>query len=201
MKVILKSDVENLGRGGEVVRVKPGYARNFLFPKKLAWPAFASSMKEVRHKEKIAQVKAKKALQIRSHTAEKLEGLSLVFYRKITSQNRLFGSVSAFDAASALKEKGIIVDKKFIRMESPIKMLGEHSIFIDLGQKSESKILVSVRDEKEKAKEESTASSFLSKVLKKVTPDSSKKEAEKANEKEAPKEIEKEAEKEAPKES
>ena len=136
MKIILKSDVKNVGLAGDLVKVKSGYARNYLFPRGLAWCAGASSQKEALHKKQLIQIKAKKAQKLRDETAQKLNGEKLFLTRQASPKGRLFGAVSGGDIALALSEKGFHIDKKFIQLENPIKQLGEHKIDVQLGKTS-----------------------------------------------------------------
>ena len=165
MKVILKSDVEQVGRAGEILKVKNGFARNFLFPRKLALPADAGSLKEARHKEKLAQLKAKKALILRKGIKEKLEGLEISFQKKAGAGGRLFGSVSAFEIAKALKEKGFAIDKKYIGIEGPLKTIGDFDVPIDLALEKSCMIKVKVESEKLAEVEKK---SILSRVISKT---------------------------------
>ena len=136
MKIILKSDVKNLGLAGELVKVKPGYARNYLFPRGLAWFAASVSQKEALHKKQLSQIKAKKAQKLRDETAQKLNGKKIVLTKEASAKGRLFGAVSSNDIALALEEQGFSVDKKFIRLEKPLKQSGEHKFDVLFGKTS-----------------------------------------------------------------
>lgn len=164
MKIILKSDVQNLGRAGSVVKVKTGYARNFLFPRKLALPVASVSIKEAKHKQTIAQLKSEKAQIARNEIAKKLDGFKFSFHKRVSPQGKLFGSITVHDIATALEEQKFTVDKKFIQLEAPIKLIGHYKVNIDFGGKTKAQIHLSVIDEKETKKP-----SILSKVIKKVT--------------------------------
>lgn len=133
MEVILKSDSTALGRYGEIVRVKRGYARNYLIPKGLAVEAGPGNMRQF-NAEKEAYIKkmdAKKA------EAEKLSteiaGVSLSFQRKSSDEEKIFGSVTAHDIETAIRAKGYkALDRKDILLDEPIKKLGEHEVQIRL---------------------------------------------------------------------
>lgn len=157
MKVILKADVANLGRAGDILKVKSGYARNFLFPKKLALLALSKSLKEQNHKKKIALSQSKKAQLKRDEIAQKIEGHKICISKSATSKGKLFGSVTAFEIVSSLEKDGFQIDKKFLQIKEPIKSTGEHSLQIDLGQKTNPTILVVVQTQvapKQKAQDE-----------------------------------------------
>ena len=148
MKVILKSDVSNVGRAGDILEVKSGYARNYLFPRKLALSANAQSAKERSHKKKLAELRAKKAQSLRDEIAKKLEGHKISFQKPTTAQGKLFGSVTAFEIAQRLKKEGFLIDKKFLNLKEPIKNIGEYPLKVDLGKESQATITVHVQDEK-----------------------------------------------------
>ena len=132
VEVLLKEDVENLGRRGDVVRVRAGLARNYLLPRRLAVPATASNRKQF---EQERQILARRETREQRHAetlAEKIRAVELVLPRKIGEHDMLFGSVTALDIAHALAEKGIEVDRRKILLEQPIKYLGEYQVPIKL---------------------------------------------------------------------
>ena len=143
MKVILQKDVKDLGKVGDIVNVNQGYARNFLFPRKLAQQATENKMKEWQHLQKIAEIKKKKAIGDRQDLINKLEGVSVSFKMQAGEDNQLFGSVTALDISKALAEQNFSVDKKDIQMEV-IKMLGQHKAEVVLGADLKAEIAVSV---------------------------------------------------------
>ncbi|MFQ5442495.1 MAG: 50S ribosomal protein L9 [Thermodesulfobacteriota bacterium] len=133
MEVILKSDSTDLGRYGEIVRVKRGYARNYLIPKGLAAPASPGNMRQF-NAEKEAYLKK---MDAQKADAEKLSasisGLSLTFQRKSSDEEKIFGSVTAVDIETSIREKGFKeFDRKDILLGEPIKKLGEHEVQIRL---------------------------------------------------------------------
>ena len=150
MKVILTKDVQHVGRAGQTLSVKSGFARNFLLPRKLAIVEKAGSSSEQKHKEKIAQLKALKAEKSRKEVFEKIKDLKIDFQRGVSAQGKLFGSVTPIDISRKLKEIGFEVDKKFIQIEAPIKGLGEYKIKVDLGKDMLASVLVLVKEEKKK---------------------------------------------------
>lgn len=154
MKVILKSDVNNLGRAGQVLVVKSGYARNYLFPKNLALPARSNSLKELKHKNLIATSKAKKANLRRGELVKKLEGHTFTFSKEATPKGTLFGSVSSHEITLALKAEGFDIDKKCLIIASPIKTTGKHSLYIRFEKDCQAQINIEIQGkEKEKPNE------------------------------------------------
>ena len=133
MKVLLKQDVKDLGKAGKIVNVKNGYARNFLFPRSLAVEASDKNEKALAHLNKLAEIKAKKALGNRKQLLEKLEGVTVTFKMSASESDKLFGSVVANDVSKKLSEMGYEVDKRDIQLE-PIKMVGQHQAKIVLGE-------------------------------------------------------------------
>ncbi len=130
MQIILQEDVEKLGHRGDVVTVKPGYARNFLLPGKLAIEATPGNMKAL---ERIRGSLAKKTateLELAQKQAELLTGVELKFTRKTGENDQMFGSVTSGDIADALKAKSFEVDKRQVQLAEAIKMLGEFPVTI-----------------------------------------------------------------------
>ena len=128
MDVILEQDVEKLGTRGQVVVVADGYARNYLFPRKLAVPATPANRKRL---EQLRSAMVRQEAKEKSDAellAKQLTGLSLTLVRKAGETDQLFGSVTAMDVAEALATKGFQVDKRKIILDDPIKVLGEFDI-------------------------------------------------------------------------
>ncbi|MGE4546383.1 MAG: 50S ribosomal protein L9 [Desulfurella sp.] len=132
MKVVLLEDIENLGLAGEIKEVKSGYARNFLFPKKLALAATKENVKLIEEKTNSIVKRTQKRLQAEQAKKEQLDGLIVEIKAKAGEGGKLFGSIGAPDIYEALKEKQIEVDKKSIRLDEPIKQLGEYEVTIAL---------------------------------------------------------------------
>lgn len=132
MKVILKSDIERLGKTGEVVNVAAGYARNYLFPQGKALAASARNMEVIEvEKKNIAKVEERK--KVESETlAGKLEQLSLTISKQAGENDKLFGTVTSMEIAGALEKEGHEIDKRKIMLEEPIKTLGIYSVPIRL---------------------------------------------------------------------
>jgi large subunit ribosomal protein L9 len=130
MELILREDVQHLGRAGEVVKVKDGYARNYLLPKGLAYPATDGNRKRITFEaERLARQRATEK-QAAEGEATKLAGLSLTFPMKVGEEDKLYGSVTAGDIQRRLEEQGIHVDKRKIDLAEPIRSLGEFRVGI-----------------------------------------------------------------------
>ena len=132
MDVILRQDVEKLGRAGEAVTVKDGYARNFLLPRGLAYPATEGNKRRIEAEK--AQHAKKHAGQVSAarEVADRLEAASLTFTMKAGEGDRLFGSVTAADIAAQLAAQGFEVDKKAIELAEPLKALGVFKVPVRL---------------------------------------------------------------------
>jgi large subunit ribosomal protein L9 len=150
MKVILKQDVENLGRRGDVINVAPGFGRNYLIPRKMAMAVTATNLKAV----EIERQALKKKLEIERKSfqslVEKLNEVSLTFTRRAGDKDVIFGSVSAGDVKEALDGLGYDIDKKKILLEEPIKRLGNFIVPVKVStdDRAEVKIVVA-REEAE----------------------------------------------------
>jgi large subunit ribosomal protein L9 len=132
MKVILLEDIDTIGKMGDTVSVKNGYARNYLIPRKLALPATARNLKAHEHQLRDIERKVSKIVSEAQSLADKIAGVSLTFNRKTGEKGRLFGSVTNMDIADALKEKGLTIDRKDIVLPEPIKSLGEFDVQVKL---------------------------------------------------------------------
>lgn len=124
MKVILKSDVERLGRMGDLVEVKAGYARNFLLPKSLAALATNKNVKMLAHEKRIIEAKMKKERMSAEEVAQQIAALSITISVKVGEEGKLFGSISSKDIAEAMCVAGMEIDKRKILLDKPIKALG-----------------------------------------------------------------------------
>ncbi|MBI5238814.1 MAG: 50S ribosomal protein L9 [Deltaproteobacteria bacterium] len=132
MKVILRQDVSNLGKFGDVVKVAAGYARNYLIPKRLALPSNDSAVKQL-NAEKDAHLRKEQSVFDKAERLKTgIEAVTLSFVRKAGDDERLFGSVTSHDIDEALKEKGFALDKKDIHLEEPLKRLGLHTVPVKL---------------------------------------------------------------------
>ncbi len=132
MEIILREDVQHLGKVGEVVKVKDGYARNYLLPKGLAYPATQANKKKIAYEgERIAKQRASEKSTAETE-ATRLAGVQLSFAVKVGEEDKLYGSVTASDIQRKLEELGIRVDKRKIDLHEPIRELGEFSVGIKI---------------------------------------------------------------------
>jgi large subunit ribosomal protein L9 len=134
MKVILTTDVDKLGRAGDLLEVKDGYARNYLIPKKLAITATTKNITQLEYQKKLIQARENKRRKNAHALKEQIEKLSITIPCKAGESERLFGSVTAIDIAQALKKENIEIDKRWIKLDEPLKTLGVYNIPIHLEQ-------------------------------------------------------------------
>ena len=127
-RVLLRDDIEDLGARGDVVRVKAGYARNYLLPRRLAVEATASNVKQIEQERAALLKREAKDRSGAEAQAEQMRSLSLNFERKVGELGLLYGSVTSMDIVHALKEKGYEVDRRRIRLREPIKTPGEFTV-------------------------------------------------------------------------
>ena len=130
MDVVLLKDVEKLGAAGAVVRVKPGFARNYLVPGGLAAPATPQQLKALAAATRQRQKQSDRALAEATALKQRLEGASLTFTLALGEGDKPFGSVTAHDVAEALAGKGMAVEKHAIQLAEPIKALGSHQVSV-----------------------------------------------------------------------
>jgi large subunit ribosomal protein L9 len=145
MKVILNKDIKDIGKAGEVLKVKPGFARNFLVPRGLAEAATERKERHWEHLKNVAEAKKRKAVELRKELCTKLSGLNLVI-KKTTApdSDKLFGSITTMEISRCLEAEGYSVDKRDIHLEEPIKVLGTHKAHIKLGEGVEALVTVVV---------------------------------------------------------
>ena len=147
MQIILQEDVEKLGHRGDVVTVKPGYARNFLLPRKLGIEASAGNMKAL---ERIRTALAKKTateLEAAQKQAQLLNGVALEFARKTGENDQMFGSVTTADIAEGLEAQGFKIDKLQVQLAEPIKVIGERDVTIKVFRDVTASIKITVEKE------------------------------------------------------
>lgn len=132
MKVILTDDIKGLGQRGDVVTVAPGYARNFLLPKELAYTATPGNLKRLDQERKRYDVRMAKERDVALEIAKAIEGTRIVLKKRAGEHDSLYGTVTSAELAEALRVKGITVDKRRIELEEPIKRLGEHTVHVKL---------------------------------------------------------------------
>ena len=137
MEVILKQKIEGLGARGDVVKVKEGYARNFLFPKRLALPSTPSQKRVLEEESRLHVVRDVKLKQNVQALAEKMKGLSCTIVVQAGEEDKLYGSVTGNDIAKAVSDQGFAIDHKQIILEEPIKKLGVYSVSVRLHREVE----------------------------------------------------------------
>jgi large subunit ribosomal protein L9 len=132
MEVILREEVEKLGRRGEVVKVAAGYARNYLLPRKLAVTANESNKKIVEQERQAHLKKDAKHMADAQELGRMMAAASVTIHQKAGENDQLFGSVTANDIATALEKLGYTIDRKKVHLEEPIKMLGDYHVSVRL---------------------------------------------------------------------
>lgn len=147
MRVILKEDVHNLGKSGEVVSVKDGYGRNFLLPRKMAVLANEKNIKHLEHEKGVITARQAKMKAGAEAQSKALSAVAVKVSRKVGEQDKLFGSVTALDIAEALAAKGQKVDRRHIHLPEPIKTLGTFDVEIRLHSDVKATIKVEVAAE------------------------------------------------------
>ncbi len=132
IQVILHQDVDKLGKSGDLVRVRPGFARNFLLPRQLAVPATTSAVKRIEHEKQVALAKAEKSKKEAREIAAKVDALSIKLSLKAGEDGKLFGSVGTKDHEHAIAAQGLKIDRKTIKLAEPIKQIGSYEIPVKL---------------------------------------------------------------------
>jgi large subunit ribosomal protein L9 len=149
MKVILKEDIENVGRKGDLVNVAPGYGRNYLIPRKLALAVTATNMKLVTVERATLKKKAEAERKSYLDLIQKLTATTLSFSRKAGEKDHIFGSVSGTDIKEALDKLGFEIDKKKIVLDEPLKRLGSFAVPIKVFHDDRAEIRVHIVKEEE----------------------------------------------------
>ncbi len=147
MEIILRRTIDTLGREGEVVNVKPGYARNFLLPQNLAVAVNSASLARLQKEQAAIAKRLAEEKKNAEALAGKLENLTVSLNRKTGTEGRLFGSVTGGDIADQLAQLGITVDRKAIMLKDPIKSVGETRVAVKVGYQMTSVITVQVMPE------------------------------------------------------
>lgn len=132
MNVILKKDIEGIGRAGTVVKVKDGYARNFLFPRSLALESTPANLKRLEQEQKARSVQSEKLKKSSLEMKARIEKLSLTLPVLVQEKEKLYGSITEVEIAKALQDEGIEVDKSLIVLEEPLKALGIFEVPVKL---------------------------------------------------------------------
>lgn len=137
MDVILREDVHGLGGAGQVVKVKPGYARNFLIPQKMAVEATSRNLKQLEHQKGVITRRADKKRAAAASLASKIQGLSVTVAKPVGGQDKLYGSVTVKDVVQALADEGVAdVSKKAIVLPDSIRQLGIYDVTVRLTAES-----------------------------------------------------------------
>ncbi len=144
MKVLLTQDVKKIGKKGEMLEVKEGYARNFLIPNGLAREASGGALRQAEEQKKSQDRRKTREKEEAEALAEKLKGLSLALSHKAGEGNKLFGSITSAEIAEVLAQKGFPVDRKKIILEEPIRFVGNHEVKVRLHPEVTSTLLVTV---------------------------------------------------------
>jgi large subunit ribosomal protein L9 len=144
MRVILKSEVPNLGDAGDIVKVSAGYGRNFLLPRGLAILASEGSIAQVDHDKRVAEAIRKKELAGAKALADKLQGTAITIRREAGEDDRLFGSVTNRDVAEALAAEGIEIDRRTIEIAEPIRAIGLFTVPVRLHRSVQASVRVYV---------------------------------------------------------
>lgn len=147
MEVILREDVPNLGGVGDVVKVKPGFARNFLLPRGLAVVADRRNIRVLEHQKRLVADKRERDRRQAQSVAQNLSSVRLTIKARAGEEGKLFGSVTNLDIERALADHGFTVERRRIRLEEPIKVLGEHVVPIHLGVGVDANVTIVVEAE------------------------------------------------------
>jgi large subunit ribosomal protein L9 len=144
VKLILREDVINLGEAGDLVSVKPGYARNFLIPQGMAAVATESRVKEFEHQRRVIAEKLAKEMKDLEAVRNRIQSLKLEVTAQAGEEGKLFGSVTSQQVADLLAQNGVTIDRRKIELAEPIKTLGDHKVTIKLRREFPAEVTVSV---------------------------------------------------------
>ncbi len=144
IEVILREDIKTLGKAGELVRVKPGYARNYLLPHGLAYEATEGNKKRIAAESKARAGKVAAERGEAEALAAKLGALAVELRGKAGEEGKLFGSITSADIVAALSRQGVEIDRRKVELEHPIKALGEHSVAVRLHPEVHAEVKVNV---------------------------------------------------------
>lgn len=149
MKVILRENIENLGKIGDVVKVSEGYARNFLLPRNMVFLADEKNVKALEHHQRALSRKRERSMKDATELSKKLESYSVTINRKVGENDKLFGSVTSSDIAEALNKGGYEVDKRQIQIDEPIKQVGVTMVKVKLAPEVTAQVKVWVLGDKQ----------------------------------------------------
>jgi large subunit ribosomal protein L9 len=144
MKVILTKDMDNLGKAGTLVEVKPGYGRNYLIPRAMAMLATEKNVRQLEHDKAGILARAAKLKSSMTAQANKLNNVEVKLARKVGEQDKLFGSVTSKDVQEALRAAGYEIDRRQITLAEPLKTLGTHEVEIKLHSEVSAKVKVTI---------------------------------------------------------
>ncbi len=147
MQVILREDMDQLGKIGEIIKVKDGYARNYLVPMKKAIEATPKNLRAMDHAKKMVADRIRQLKKLATADADRIKSISVTIRAKAGEEGKLFGSVTSMDIAEAVKAQGVEIDKRKIILEEPIKRLGEHTVTVKLHSDVSAEIKVTVAPE------------------------------------------------------
>jgi large subunit ribosomal protein L9 len=151
MEVILREDVPHLGTIGDIVKVRPGYARNYLLPRGLATVADKRNLRVLEHEKRIVEEKRKRTMSAAEQQAKHLSTTTVTIPARAGEEGKLFGSVTNIDIERALTDAGFAIERRRIRLDEPIKALGEYKVPVALSAGVQAELAVSVtRLEEEK---------------------------------------------------
>jgi large subunit ribosomal protein L9 len=153
MQVILKKDIPQLGRIGELIKVREGYARNYLIPRSFAVPANGANLKNFEHQKRLVEVHKKKVQKESLASAEKFKGLSIKLERRFNEAGKMYGAVTSTDIAAELAKKEFVVDRRDVELEM-IKAPGEYVVKVRLPGDVFAEITLALVAMKEKAAKE-----------------------------------------------
>lgn len=148
MEVILNKTIDNLGLEGDLVNVKPGYARNYLIPQKIAMPVNKQNLALLQQQKEVINARLEKERKEAGALSAKLSNVIIEIARRVGDEGRLFGSVTSADIADKLEEKGITIDRRTILLNDPIKILGDTKVMIKVGYQMNTEITVQVVPER-----------------------------------------------------
>ncbi len=144
MQVILREDIDKLGKIGDLIKVADGYARNFLVPNKKAIEATPKNLHAMEHAKKMVSDRIRKLKKEAAVEADRIKGITVTIKAKVGEEGKLFGSVTSMDIADAVKAQGVELDKRRIVLDEPIKRLGEYTIAVKLHADVQADIKVTV---------------------------------------------------------
>ena len=144
MEIILNTTTDNLGLEGDIVKVKPGYARNYLIPQKLAATVNKQNLALLQQEQEAIQARLDREKKSAESLSGKLSGITVSIARRVGEEERLFGSVNSADIAEKLAEEGVDVDRKAIMLNEPIKTLGDTKVSVKVGYQLTTEIIVQV---------------------------------------------------------